>query len=270
MATEKWFLIIAVIMAVTQQIHTACVCNAKGTDACAACSEIRVVRPKPKFGKKPDIALPPIGDNCWCSKTMIQPASLPKPCPKLKKPPPPCACQPAKPYSALPSIFNSPYVMPQMNYVPALLKDDSLPADPISISLAIQAGKAIQVPEAKLAYGFVQKPLDDLPKIFVSSIKEENLYALKSDVITLKKPLPPKPLEEDYPEPEDEEPAPEEAEPPSLTYKQLGYVADQFKNPLFQEVPNLPLPPPGAPAALPCKLPVDCGFRPGRIGKYCL
>ncbi|KAI8127903.1 hypothetical protein CVS40_2419 [Lucilia cuprina] len=272
MTTKKWVLILAVTVAVAQEIQTACVCNEKGTDACAACSEIKVVRPKPKPPKS-DLGLPPIGDNCWCSKMMIQPASLPKPCPKSTKPPPPCGCPAAKPYKAIPSIFSAPtsYMVPQ--YVPSLVKDDSPPADPISISLAIQAGKAIEVPEAKLAYGFVQKPIDGLPKLYISSIKEENLYALKSDVITLKKPLPPKmkPLEDDYPEPEDEEPAPEEYEPPTLTYKQLGYEAEQFKNPEFKELPpSLPYPPPSAPAAIQGKVAVDCGFRPGRIAKYCL
>lgn len=147
-------------------------------------------------------------------------------------------------------------------------KDDSLPADPISVSLAIQAGKAIEVPEAKLAYGFVQKPIDGLPKIFISNVKEENLYALKNDVITLKKPMAPKPPpEEDYPEPEDEEPAPEADDPPALTYKQLGYVAEQFKNPKFKQVrPSYSYTPAEPPAE--AKYEVDCGFRPGRIAKY--
>ncbi|KAM7348228.1 chorion protein a at 7F [Cochliomyia hominivorax] len=266
MTTNKWFLFIVVIFIVLQQIQSACVCNEKGTDECAACSEIRIVRPKPKYGKKPEIELPPIGDNCWCSKTMIEPASLPKPCPKYKKPTP-CTCPPeAKPYS-LPSIFTGPssYTMPKVNYINSLPKDDSLPADPISVSLAIQAGKAIEVPEAKLAYGFVQKPIDGLPRIFISNIQEEKLYALKNEVITLKKPYAAKapPPEDDYPEPEDEEPAPEEEEAPVLTYKQLGYVPEQFKNPQFKAVPSA-----YAPAVVEGKFQVDCGFVPGRITKY--
>lgn len=152
-------------------------------------------------------------------------------------------------------------------------KDDSLPADPISVSLAIQAGKAIAVPEAKLAYGFVQNPIDGLPKVYISSVKEENLYALKNDVIVLKKATPhpkPKKPEEDYPDIDDEENAESDCDEvqPRLTYKQLGYVAEQYKDPPFAKV-EPPLV--GVPSVVSGKVTVDCGFKPGRIatmGRY--
>lgn len=114
-----------------------------------------------------------------------------------------------------------------------------------------------------------------MPKVYISSIKEENLYALANDVITLKRPLTTKSkkLEEDYPEPEEdeeEEPDSEEYEPPSLTYKQLGYGPDDFQNPAF-----IPMPAPDQVAQAAASLlddakegvSSDCGFKPGSITK---
>lgn len=147
-------------------------------------------------------------------------------------------------------------------------KDDSYAADPISVSLAIQAGKAIEVPEAKLAYGFVQKPIESLPKVYISSVKEENLYAMKNDVITLKKATPSNtiPIEDEYPDLEEDAQAhaDDDAEPPRLTYKQLGYVAEQYQNPTFEQVESASAPA-SAPAVVSGKVSVDCGYRPGRI-----
>lgn len=157
-------------------------------------------------------------------------------------------------------------------------KDDSPAADPISVSLAIQAGKAIGVPEAKLAYGFVQKPVDGLKKIYFSSVPEENLYKLKSDVITLKKRTYAPPKEEEIiEEEEEEEAAAEEDEQPYLTYKELGYVPEKFKNPKFKEISSAYViaaapayktsygPDAYEPASYKPKPPKNCGYKPGRI-----
>lgn len=120
----------------------------------------------------------------------------------------------------------------------------------------------------------MQKPINGLPKVFMSSVNEEKLYALKSEVITLKKKVPlTKPTEEEYPDVEEEEDhekaEDDDEEPPRLTYKQLGYVAEQYKNPMFQEVsssyvgdyePEHPV--------MRGKVTVDCGYRPGRIATW--
>lgn len=157
-------------------------------------------------------------------------------------------------------------------------QDDSLPADPISVSLAIQAGKAIEVPEAKLAYGYVQKPIDGLPKVYMSSVNEENLYALNSEVITLKKKVSTpnaKPADDEYPDPDDEEAnandggADDDDEQPRLTYKQLGYVAEEYKNPTFQEVESSYVASNDEErTVVRGKVSVDCGYKPGRIAPY--
>lgn len=138
------------------------------------------------------------------------------------------------------------------------------------------------MPEATLAYGFVQKPIDDQPKVYISSVKEENLYALKKDIITLNKKQSSastksrqKPLD-DYPEAEDEESdgenggAYEEDEVPRLTYKQLGYEAEQYKNPHFQDISSSYSYSSGnaQPSVVSGKVSVDCGYKPGRIAKY--
>lgn len=155
-----------------------------------------------------------------------------------------------------------------------------MPADPISVSLAIQAGKAIEVPEAKLAYGFMQKPIDGLPKVYMSSVNEENLYALNSDVITLKKKTQgsnAKPAEDEYPDADDEEAnandggADDDDDQPRLTYKQLGYVAEEYKNPTFQEVSSSYVASNNEESeryVVRGKVSVDCGYKPGRIAPY--
>lgn len=65
------------------QISSACVCNEQGTDACAGCSGVKIVKPKQKHAEKPGVSLPPIGDSCSCTKILVEPAALPTPCPKV-------------------------------------------------------------------------------------------------------------------------------------------------------------------------------------------
>ena len=136
----------------------------------------------------------------------------------------------------------------------------------------MQAVKAVEVPEAKLAYGFVQKPIDGLPKVYRSPIEEENLYALKNDVITLKKSyVPYKQPEEDSVEADDDETvvSDDEKNVPALTYKQLGYVQEQFKNPQFQIMaPTYIQYANRKPVVVPYKVATGCGHRPDPVSKY--
>lgn len=157
-------------------------------------------------------------------------------------------------------------------------QDDSAPADPISVGLAAQAGKAINVPEAKLAYGFAQKPVDGQQKVFFSNVPEENLFKLKSEVITLKKrTYAAKEEEEEEEYVEEEEQQADDDEVPQLTYKQLGYITEQYKNPKFKKISSSKSTYGSSSsssdngygyAKVAEKVSVDCGFKPGRVTAY--
>lgn len=67
------------------QLLAACVCSEKGTDYCQSCQGATVVRPKPRYYEPAEVNLSPIGDNCWCSKQLIEPAQLPKTCGKVRE-----------------------------------------------------------------------------------------------------------------------------------------------------------------------------------------
>ncbi|XP_030382263.1 uncharacterized protein LOC115629828 [Scaptodrosophila lebanonensis] len=265
----KFLLCLGIALQSIQGLLAACtVCSAKGTDFCQGCQGATIVRPKVRYYEPSDIALPPIGDNCWCSKQLIEPARLPKTCGKNKPCKPTCSCPSGDSSYGTVSNYDS------IAYAPAKPKDDTPPADPISVSLAVQAGKAINVPEAKLAYGFAQKPIDGLQKVFFSNVPEENLFKLKSDVITLKKRTYKKQEEEEEYEEEEEEAADEDEEPTSqLTYKQLGYITEQYKNPKFKKVvgrKSYASKSYGSKSygKVAGKVSVDCGFKPGRVASY--
>ncbi|XP_054728784.1 uncharacterized protein LOC129237851 [Anastrepha obliqua] len=286
-------------------VNAGCVCHEKGVDYCEKCKAPTFVRPQPRYAyKNPAFDLTPIGGTCSCNKVFVEPAALPKPCGKKPPPPPkypPCKCRSSQPpsyYSPSPptpkyspgSDYYKPaplppappkpcgcayapavpaYPLPDLTY--AKPKSNSIPADPISISLALQASKATAVPEAKLAYGFAKTPIDSLKKIALSKVPEEHLFQLKSEVITLKKPsAAASPSSEEEEEPEEEEAVESPDESPTLTYNQLGYVPEKFKNPKFRKISssysadyysNEAQP-------IPDKVRVDCGFRPGRIAEY--
>ncbi|XP_075159099.1 chorion protein a at 7F [Haematobia irritans] len=274
MVAHKWLVymtllvwIIATLMPL--KIDAGCVCSEKGDDFCAGCTERKFVRPKHRrTDDKPPLDVEPIGDKCYCTKKLIEPAVVPK---ALKKKP--CGCGTSS--SSYEAIFNSGSADSYVHETKYVSKDDSIPADPISVSLAVQAGKAIEVPEAKLAYGFMQKPIDGMPKIYMSSVNEENLYALKKEVITLNKKVATTKKVEDYPDAEEEEENSEdhndeEDEQPRLTYKQLGYVAEQYKNPEFHEIGSSysSHSEDSGRTVVSEKVSVDCGYKPGRIATW--
>ncbi|KAH8235497.1 hypothetical protein KR032_001675 [Drosophila birchii] len=274
----KLLLCLVMGMHCIQVLMAACVCSEKGTDFCQSCQGASVVRPKPRYYEPSDVNLSPIGDNCWCSKQLIEPAQLPKTCGKTTPCKPTCSCQQvADSTYASDSSSSSGYAYGKIDYYATEKKQDNSPAaDPISVSMAAQAGKAINVPEAKLAYGFAQKPVDGEKKITLSNVPEENLFKLKSEVITLKKrTYSAKPEEEEeYAEEEEQEQTAEDDDEkaPQLTYKQLGYITEQFKNPKFKRITSS-----GYKAykdsndsygKVAGKVSVDCGFKPGRITSY--
>ncbi|XP_044251407.1 uncharacterized protein Cp7Fa [Drosophila takahashii] len=264
-----------------QLIMAACVCSEKGTDYCQSCQGSTVIRPKPRYYEPSDVNLSPIGDNCWCSKQLIEPAQLPKTCGKTTPCKPTCSCQQVSSDSsyASSSVSGSGYYG-KIDY--AEKKEDNSPAaDPISVSLAAQAGKAINVPEAKLAYGFAQKPVDGEKKVVFSNVPEENLFKLKSEVITLKKrnyvTKQQEEEEEEYAE-EEQEASSDDEEAPQLTYKQLGYITEQYKNPKFKKITSShrssyayskdSKDSDEGYGKVAGKVSVDCGFKPGRITSY--
>lgn len=173
--------------------------------------------------------------------------------------------------------LSNPLPSSSIGYAAAKSQDDSVPADPISVGLAAQAGKAINVPEAKLAYGFAQKPVDGQQKVFFSNVPEENLFKLKSEVITLKKRTYAAKEEEEEEYVEEEEQQADDDEVPQLTYKQLGYITEQFKNPKFKKISSSKSYGSSASssdsygygyAKVGDKVSVDCGFKPGRVASY--
>ncbi|XP_067639848.1 uncharacterized protein Cp7Fa [Eurosta solidaginis] len=275
------------MMLFTLSVNAGCVCNEKGVDYCNKCKPPTFVRPKPK--PRPayinaELELKPISDTCSCNKIFVEPAPLPKACNKSVPKPPTCKC------SSAPCKYCSPAPLPPPAPAPhkscgcgtspafpsyplpaaahATPQDNGIPADPISISLALQASKAVAVPEAKLAYGFAKPPIDSMKKITFANVPEENLFQLKSEVITFKKPaLTPSPEEEE--EPYEEEQVEAADQPPTFTYSQLGYEPEKFKNPKFRKVVSCGHDySSGEAHALPDKVHVDCGYRPGRIAAY--
>ncbi|XP_052856182.1 uncharacterized protein LOC128264629 isoform X2 [Drosophila gunungcola] len=265
-----------------QVLMAACVCSEKGTDYCQSCQGSTVIRPKPRYYEPSDVNLPPIGDNCWCSKQLIEPAQLPKTCGKTTPCKPTCSCQQGySSDSSYASSSSSGSVYGKIDYAPEKKVDNSPAADPISVSLAAQAGKAINVPEYKLAYGFAQKPVDGEKKVAFSNVPEENLFKLKSDVITLKKRTyvakQQEEEEEEYAEEEQEqEQSSDDEEAPQLTYKQLGYITEQYKNPKFKRISSSrssyaykdTKDYSDGYGKVAGKVSVDCGFKPGRITSY--
>ncbi|XP_043063388.1 uncharacterized protein LOC122319751 [Drosophila ficusphila] len=267
----KLLLCLVMGMHCIQVLMAACVCSEKGTDYCAGCQGATVIRPKPRYYEPSEVNLSPIGDTCWCSKQLIEPAQLPKTCGKTTTCKPTCSCSSDSSYA---SSSDSGSVYGKIAYAAEATPDNSPAADPISVSLAAQAGKAISVPEAKLAYGFAQKPIDGEKKVVFSNVPEENLFKLKSEVITLKKRTyaAKEEEEEDYVE---EEQAADEEEAPQLTYKQLGYITEQFKNPKFKKISSRPSYAYKDSSSegygygkVAGKVSVDCGFKPGRIASY--
>ncbi|KAH8387400.1 hypothetical protein KR093_006895 [Drosophila rubida] len=254
----------------SQGLLAACVCSEKGTDYCQSCQGPTIVRPKPRYYEPSEVNLSPIGDNCWCSKQLIEPAQLPKTCGKKTPCKPTCGCQASgdSSYGSTSSSYDN------IAYAAEKSEDNSPAADPISVGLAAQAGKAINVPEAKLAYGFAQKPVDGQQKVFFSNVPEENLFKLKSEVITLKKRnYAAKEEEEEYVEEEEQDNAGgDDDEMPQLTYKQLGYITEQYKNPKFKKITSSKSSYSSSSrdsyGKVGGKVSVDCGFKPGRVTSY--
>ncbi|EDW75089.2 uncharacterized protein Dwil_GK19988 [Drosophila willistoni] len=267
----KFLLISLLAMVSVQGLLAACVCSEKGSDYCQSCQGATVVRPKPRYYESsPDVNLSPIGDNCWCSKQLIEPAQLPKTCGKKTPCKPTCGCQQSDDSS---SNYGN------IVYSKTTQEDSSSAADPISVGLAVQAGKAINVPEAKLAYGFAQKPVDGIQKVYFSNVPEENLFKLKSDVITLKKRTYSKQTDEEEYEAEQEEEETtsddDDEAAPQLTYKQLGYITEQYKDPKFKKIKSSYSSRSSYSSSssdgygkVAGKVSVDCGFKPGRVTSY--
>lgn len=63
-----------------------------------------------------------------------------------------------------------------------------IPADPVSIAIAVRAAQRTYVPEGQLEYGFKKKPIDSVRAKVWRNIPEEKLYSINSKVIEFKKP----------------------------------------------------------------------------------
>uniref|UniRef100_A0A1A9WC47 Uncharacterized protein n=1 Tax=Glossina brevipalpis TaxID=37001 RepID=A0A1A9WC47_9MUSC len=229
---KKLIIILAGLSCLMNEILSACVCNKEGSDYCLNCSEGKVITPKHPLTNEPsEVNLSPIGDKCWCSKQTVEPVALGETCPKHKTTT--CNCESSDSGHFVDSSIYSKTFSTN-------IQDNSPSADPISVNLARKAGQAIAVPEAKLSYGFIQKPIEALPRTYYSTIQEENLFAHKNDVITLHKSLPIAVEREsnDYLDMDDEEDdvTIDGTKNLRLTYKDLGYVTERFPNPKFRKV----------------------------------
>ncbi|TDG41939.1 hypothetical protein AWZ03_011628 [Drosophila navojoa] len=85
MHASKLMLSLVLTLLCCQGLLAACVCSEKGTDFCQSCQGPTIVRPRPRYYEPSEVNLSPIGDNCWCSKQLIEPAQLPKTCGKVRE-----------------------------------------------------------------------------------------------------------------------------------------------------------------------------------------
>lgn len=63
-----------------------------------------------------------------------------------------------------------------------------IPADPVSIAIAVRASQRTYVPEGQLEYGFKKRPIDAVRRKVFRNIPEEKLHSLHNKVIEFKKP----------------------------------------------------------------------------------
>ncbi|XP_055842622.1 uncharacterized protein LOC129909573 [Episyrphus balteatus] len=200
---------------------------------------------------------------------------------KTKIPPaPPCKCScscapataPALPPRA-PTCFDS-FLPPSAPPAAALAvaRPPGVPADPLSISMALTARKSFAVPEAKLSYGPVAAPLNymNVRRIYMSNIPEEKLFGLNGQIIEVKKkfPAPTKAelLAEAIEEAEEEAAAAVAAPAPYLSYSDIGYGPALIKKPLFMRLSAQATPALGL-AVGPKPLLTGCGYVPGKISQ---
>lgn len=57
----------------------ACLCGTPGVDVCATCQQQPIVRPV-QLPRRCPSSLKPIGDQCSCANSIVQPAVVPKTC----------------------------------------------------------------------------------------------------------------------------------------------------------------------------------------------
>lgn len=126
----------------------------------------------------------------------------------------------------------------------------SIPADPISIAIAMRAAQRSNVPEGILDYGFKQRPINEpARKIISPNIDEEKLFNMNAKVIEFKKP---KYSEEDELDESDEEFGSYRVNkkvspnPRCFYYSDIGYSESMAKDRKFMNVPISTTPSPAS------------------------
>lgn len=115
-----------------------------------------------------------------------------------------------------------------------------IPADPISIAIALRSSYRSRVPEDQLAYGFKKKPLDQQRIKNYPDIPEEKLFNVNAQVIEFKKPSFDSEEEEDEDEFEDDgfKNKKEQVTSFGSTYTDLGYYEVE---PTYRKYLNIPI-----------------------------
>lgn len=143
-----------------------------------------------------------------------------------------------------------------------------IPADPVSISIAVRAAQRTYVPEGQLAYGFKKRPIDLVrPKVW-RNIPEEKLYSLNSKVIEFKKPCACEEDEFKVDESEEEEDydstfgqrddSRTPSDSPCFAYSDIGYSPMESCDQKFRNIPISTTP-------SPCEVPLCESKLTGRI-----
>lgn len=121
-----------------------------------------------------------------------------------------------------------------------------IPADPVSIAIALRAAERSTIQEGQLTYGFKKRPIDQLPRRKVyPNIPEEKLFDHKSRVIELKKTIDSEEDEFKIDESDEEFPykTPDKSRTDNLekdclySYSDLGFSESTDRGAKFVEIP---------------------------------
>lgn len=129
-----------------------------------------------------------------------------------------------------------------------------IPADPVSISIAMRNSQRIHVPEGQLEYGFKKKPIDGIRRKVFRNIPEERLHSLNKKVLELQQSDESEEDEFKIDDSDEEDDSPRarpncERSPDGVfAYSDIGYKTTESRDRRFKSVPCSttpnPCPPP--------------------------
>lgn len=121
-----------------------------------------------------------------------------------------------------------------------------IPADPVSIAIALRAAQKSTINEDQLVYGFKKQPINQLPRAKIyPNIPEERLFQLNSKVIEFQ--LPNDSEEDEFKIDDGDEEftvdtkktqsQSHDFEKTCLSYSDIGYAETNGKYPKFEDIP---------------------------------